>query len=529
MFDYVVVGAGSAGCVLAARLSEDPTVRVALLEAGGSDRTMRIRAPGLYFALWRTRYDWGFRTEPQARVGGRRMHWPRGKVLGGTSSLNASIYIRGHRDDYDGWRDSGNPGWGWNDVLPYFERSENQRRGPLPGHGVGGPLDVDDAPVPPTAVSRAFVETLSRVTGTPVVDDFNRGDSEGAGHYQYTIRDRERCSTALAFLTPARARPNLTVIPGALAQAITVEGSRATGVRYRARGQIQVARAEREVLVCGGAIGSPQLLLLSGIGPAGHLRELGIPVVHALPGVGRNLQDHLMVPVGYETTPEACDSLTRLGLIRNMTLYALGRRGPLARAPVEAGGFVRLDRSASRPDLQFHFIPFPTFEPNHDVAGPLPLGRRFTLLPSLLYPKSRGELRLRSPDPGEPPVIDPRYLSEPEDLELLIRGIELSRELAATRPMSRYRGAERCPGPEATSREAVTAAIRRHLLSIYHPVGTCKMGTVDDAVVDPALRVRGLDGLRVADASIMPSIVGGNTNAPTIMIAEKAADLLRAG
>ncbi len=528
MFDYVIVGAGSAGCTLAARLSEDPSVKVLLLEAGGSDRAMNVRAPGLYFALWRTARDWAFVTEPQAGVDGRRMFWPRGKVLGGSGSLNASLYVRGHRDDYDGWRDAGNPGWGWDDVLPLFKRSQRQRRGASAAHGADGPLDVDEqADLAPA--SRAFADALAKVCGVSLVDDFNGGDSTGAGLYQVTIRDRVRCSTSLAFLDPARARPNLTVVTGALVAGLVLEGKRATGVRYRVGKRDEIARADREVVLCGGAVGSPQQLLLSGIGPADHLRAVGVPVAVDLPGVGRNLQDHLFCTVTYDTPAGSTRALTRFSLVGSLTRYALARRGPLSRSPVESGGFVRTRPGLPCPDLQFHFAPYPTDEPNTDEKRATPFGRRMTILPSLIYPRSRGEICLRSSDPAMAPVIEPRYFSDPADLELLVTGVKLAREIAATEPLASHRGTEIRPGAAATTDDAIRASIRRHVNTIFHPVGTCAMGSGADAVVDAQLRVRGVDGLRVVDASIMPTIVGGNTNAPTIMIAEKAADLIRAG
>ena len=499
-----------------------------LIEAGGSDRDVRIRAPGLYFALWRSKHDWNFSTEPQAGVDGRRMYWPRGKVLGGCSSLNASLYVRGHRDDYDGWRDAGNPGWGWDEVLPYFRRSQDQQRGASAHHGGGGPLRVEDQRMC-APVSVAFAEALARGAGVAKVDDFNRGDSEGAGLYQVTCRDGLRCSTAQAFLAPARKRPNLTVASGALALGLTFAGSRVDGVRYRIGTKELTATARREVLLCGGSIGSPQLLMLSGIGPAAHLKEHGIPVRLDRSGVGQNLQDHLMATVTYDVAGKGARRVSRLNLTGWMARYLAGRGGPFGNSPVEAGGFVKSVVDAPRPDLQFMFAPVPTDEPNTDEARGVPYGhRRMTMLPSLLYPRSRGELRLRSSDPAAAPAIEPRYFSAPEDLELLVRGVKLSREVAATGPLAPHIGAEVRPGPAATDDDAIRASIRRHVHTSVHPGGTCAMGTGADAVVDPSLRVHGIDGLRVIDGSIMPTIVGGNTNAPIIMIAERAADLIRA-
>jgi choline dehydrogenase len=526
MHDYVIVGAGSAGCVLAARLSEDPATRVLLVEAGGSDESLWIRAPGLYFALWRSKFDWAFSTEPQRHVDGRRMYWPRGKVLGGSSSLNASLYVRGHRDDYDRWRDLGNRGWGWDDVLPYFKRSERHIGGASDHHGGSGELCVQDMHgVNP--VSLAFASALAARAGVPFVEDFNRGNSEGAGIYQISCRDRVRCNAAVAFLRPALARKNLEVVTNAHVLGLATSGSRVVGVRYKLGNAERLAEAKREVVLSAGAIGSPHILLLSGIGPAAELEAHGIPVVLDLAGVGKNLQDHLLTTVAYELAEPATPVVSLPNLLRWIAEFTLNKGGPLGRSPVESGGFVKTRPELPRPDLQFHFVPYPTDEPNTDEKRKLPNTRAFTILPSLIYPKSVGEIRLSSSDPLAAPAIDPNYLSAPEDLALLIAGVRLSREIAATAPLSRYRGRELRPGSAATSDEQIASDIRLRLSTIFHPVGTCKMGTDATAVVDPELRVRGIEGLRVVDASIMPQIIGGNTNAPTIMIAEKAADMLR--
>jgi len=526
MHDYVIVGAGSAGCALAARLSEDPETRVLLIEAGGKDDSLWIRAPGLYFALWRSKYDWAFCTEPQRNVDGRRMYWPRGKVLGGSSSLNAVLYVRGHRDDYDGWRDLGNPGWGWDDVLPYFKRSQRHVRGASDHHGAEGAVHVEEMrDVSPASL--AFAAALAARTGVPFVDDFNRGNSEGAGIYQVTCCDRDRCSASVAFLRPALGRKNLTVVTNAHVTKIVTSASRVTGVRYKLGKTEHTAEARKEVVLSAGAVGSPQLLMLSGIGPAAHLEELGLPVVLDLPGVGQNLQDHLLTTVTYEVSEAATPMLNLGNLLGWIARFAINKSGPLGHSPVESGGFVKTRPGVPRPDLQFHFVPYPTDEPNTDEKRKMASGRQFTILPSLIYPRSVGEIRLKSADPLAPPAIDPNYLSAREDLELLIQGVRLSREIAATAPLSRYRGKELRPGAGATSDEQIAADIRQHLSTIFHPVGTCKMGIDAMAVVDPELKVRGIDGLRVVDASIMPRIIGGNTNAPTIMIAEKAADLMR--
>lgn len=524
-FDYVVVGAGSAGCVLANRLSADPANRVLLLEAGGSDRALRIRAPGLYNLLWRTSYDWNLLTEPQAGAHGRRMYWPRGKVLGGTSCLNAMVYIRGHRSNYDDWRDQGNPGWGWDDVLPLFKKSEDFRGPPSDLHGRGGPLTVTPA-TDPEPVTEAFVDAAAAHLRVRTTDDFNGPEQEGVGLFHHTIRDGARWSTASAFLEPARGRPNLRVVDRALATAVTFADRRATGVRYRRGRSEEHALAAREVILCGGSIGSPHLLLLSGVGPEAQLREHGVPVQHDLPGVGENLQDHLLAVVAWETLAGGSRRLGLGPLLAWVLRYAATGRGVLAKSPVEAGGFVRTHPSSPRPDLQFHFCPFGSDRPNTDEKRDLVPGREFMILPSLIYPRSRGTIRLRSRDPASAPAIEPRYLSDEADLDLLLTGTRLAREIAHTGPLARYRGEPRVEAASAASDEEIREDIRHRMNTIFHPVGTCRMGHDPLAVVDAELRVRGIDGLRVVDGSVMPTIVGGNTNAPIIMIAEKAADLV---
>jgi choline dehydrogenase-like flavoprotein len=526
MFDVVVVGAGSAGCVLAHRLSADPKRKVALLEAGGAQhRSFKVRAPGAWPDLWRTKLDWGLSTVPQQHANNRRIYQPRGKLLGGSSCLNALIYIRGHRDNYDEWRDLGNAGWGWSDVLPYFKKSEDNTRGASEYHGTGGPLSVGDHPSP-APVCRAFAEALAKQCNTRVTDDFNGAEQEGAGIFQHTVKSGARCSTAVGFLDSVRDRANLTVITGAHALGLVLDGDRATGVRCRIGGSEQVIEG-REIVLAAGAIGSPQLLLLSGIGPADELRVTGIEPRHDLRGVGKHLEDHLMALVYFEANANATRKLTAANMGWAALTYALGGKGILAEAPTHAGAFVKSRPEEPRPDIQFHMSPWGWLMPNSDEPRPRMWGRYAGFAPGLIYPKSQGEIRLASADPTAAPLIDPRYFSNPADLEHLVNGIKLTREMTARSPLREMLGAEIFPGPSVSTDEQIREHVRATCQTIFHPTGTCKMGNDKSAVVDSELRVHGIRGLRVADASIMPRIVGGNTNAPVIMIAEKAADLIQ--
>jgi choline dehydrogenase len=524
-FDYVVVGAGSSGCILAARLSEDPANSVLLLEAGPAQENFAMRAPALFYVLQRSRYDWAYRTEPQGAVDARRMSLPAGRVLGGSSSINASLYVRGHKSDYDGWRDAGNPGWGWDDVLPYFRKSERQARGASEFHGTDGPIQVSDQDEisPSTA---AFAKSVAALFGVQIVDDFNSGDSTGAGYFQVTCRNGRRCSAA-SFIRQVRTRPNLCVRTGAVATGIEFGSSRATGVRLRVKGGDEIVKARCEVILTAGAIGSPRLLMLSGIGPAPHLREVGVDTKLDLSGVGQNLRDHLGYPVSYEATSSSAPHYSLPASLRWIFNYMVsGGGGPLGRSYMEGCAFVRTNSGLERPDLQFHFAPWSSLEPNLDEKRDLKRGRGFTIFPTLLYPRSVGEIRLSSSDPMAPPLIDPRYLSCEEDLRALAEGARLARRVAETEPLSAFAVREVAPGPAVQGEDAIASDLRSRANSFFHPVGTCKMGVDAGAVVDPELRVRGIDGLRIADASIMPSIPGGNTNAPTMMVAEKAADLI---
>jgi choline dehydrogenase len=518
-FDVVVVGAGSAGCALAGRLSEDPTLRVLLLEAGGSDDVLEVQIPAGLYKTWRTRLDWNYTTEPQPGLGGRKLFWPRGKLLGGSSSINAMIYIRGARADYDEWAElTGDKSWSYEHVLPLFRRMEDNARGADRFHGVGGPLRVEDlrSPHPWT---RAVVQSAV-AAGYPRNDDFNGETQEGVGQYQVTQKRGRRWSSAAAYLHPAERRPNLTVRTGALTTRVLVENGRATGVEYRAGGRVHTVRATREVVLSGGAINSPQLLMLSGIGPADHLREVGVDVVHDLPGVGGGLQDHPLVPIVYDVRSGKSLRLAETPL--NMAKWKAAGRGPLTSNLAEAGLFTRSSPELAEPDLQYHFLPVKFWkqaEIDPDVEA-------FSTLAVLVHVHSRGSVRLRSADPSWSPVIDAGYLTDERDLEALVTGVEKARDIASVGPLASVLAAEWSPGGTVQGRDALRASVRDTLESLYHPVSSCRMGADDQAVVDPQLRVRGIENLRVADASVMPTLVRGNTNAPTIMIAERAADLI---
>jgi choline dehydrogenase len=522
-YDYIIVGAGSAGSVLAARLSDDSQTRVLLLEAGGPDDAQEIHIPVMWTCLWDTPYDWAYYTEAEPHLDNRTLYWPRGKVLGGSSSLNTMIYIRGNRYDFDRWRTLGNSGWGYADVLPYFKRAEHQERGASEYHGVGGPRNVMDRPYT-NALSLAFIEAGVEL-GWPRNDDFNGATQEGFGTYQVTQKAGRRCSAAAAYLHPAMGRPNLTVETGALATRVLFDGTLARGVAYRKDGVEQRAETGREVILAGGAVNSPQLLLLSGVGPADALRALGIGVVADLPGVGSNLQDHPTVAVGYACSQPI--SLFGWEQAENLQEYARQQRGPLTSNVGEAGAFVATRDGLPEPDLQFIFVP--RFSSADGDGGEPGEGHAFAFWPTLVTPQSRGQLMLRSADATQPPAIHAGYLADEADLRVLVEGVKLSRRLAQTRAFAAVRGEEIGPGAHAQSDAEIVGFIRAQLGTLFHPVGTCKMGSDALAVVDDQLRVHGVEGLRVVDASIMPVIVNGNTDAPTMMIAEKASDLIRGG
>ncbi len=518
-FDYVIVGAGSAGCVLANRLSARPGVRVLLLEAGGADSSPFIHMPaGIARLVDDPKVDWRYLTEPERALEGRRLYWPRGRVLGGSSSINAMCYTRGHPQDYDEWGDAAGSGWRYANVLPFFLRAEDQSRGANAYHGSGGPLSVTDLRYR-NPLSAVFVEA-GRACGLPYNDDFNGAVQEGVGFYQVTQRNGRRCSAALAYLKPARARGNLEVRTHCLAARVVFSKTRACGVEYRHGGALHLARASREVLLAAGAIGSPQLLLLSGIGPADALRAHGIEVIADRAEVGAHLQDHLDFCTLYKCTRPITYDFSRWQELKVALRYLLTRSGPGVSNVAEAGAFVRTRLAPDeRPDVQLHFVPA---QLDDHGRNRLP-GHGFTIHACVLRPHSRGRLWLRSADPADPPRISPCYLSDERDLDILLEGVALSRAIACAAPFADFRGAEIFPGGGIAARGEIEAVVRRKAETIYHPAGTCRMGGDANAVVDAHLCVRGVEGLRVVDASIMPRLVGGNTNAPTIMIAEKAA------
>ena len=508
MHDYVIVGAGSAGCVLAARLSEDPSVSVLLLEAGGRDRKREIRIPAAFSKLYRSEVDWDYATTPQEGLDGRAVYVPRGKVLGGCSSINAQMVIRGRRADYDGWAAAGAEGWSWEGVLPYFDRSR-------------GPFELAELR-DPNALTGAFVEAAQEA-GVASCADLNAAEPDGVGHVRVSQRRGRRWSVVDGYLRPALRRPNLTVLTDAHATRLLVEDGRAVGVAYLLEGRAHEARARREVVLAGGTINTPQLLLLSGIGPDEELKRVGIEPVHELPGVGRNLQDHLAAAVLAATTTNG--TLFAAESVRSIGRYLLLRRGLLTSNVAEAAAFVRSTPDVELPDLELVFAPVLFM----DEGLTPPSQHGITIGAVALQPRSVGWVGLRSADPLDAPLIETRYLSDAEgaDLRVLVAGLRLARRILAAPPLARHVGEELIPGAQADSDDELAASVRERAQTLYHPVGTCRMGVDDGAVVDPELRVRGVDALRVVDASVMPRVPRGHTNWPTVMIAEKAADLIR--
>jgi choline dehydrogenase len=522
-YDYVIIGGGSAGCVLANRLSADPALKVALLEAGPRDKNFLIHMPAGYPALMKTGVvDWGYHTEPQAGMNGRRLFWPRGRVLGGSSSVNAMIYIRGVPSDYDVWAQLGNRGWSWDDVLPYFKKAETYLPGADGYHGSAGPLKVS-RPGISGPLSLAWIEA-GKQAGYPYTPDFNGASQEGFGPIDCTVADGRRASAAACYLTPALERPNLTVIPRAQATRILIENGRAVGAEYASKKQRHQVRAEREVILSGGSVNSPQLLLLSGVGPADEIAVHGIKPVHGLPGVGKNLQDHLHGAVKHNCTkPVSLYSVFKpTALPRHILHYLFTHKGPAATMGLESLAFLKSHEGAVAPDLEFHMVPALYADHGRKIM----YRHGFMGYYNMQRPEARGEITLKSADPLAHPAIQPNYLRNEADLRTLRVGFKIVREVFRQTAFDPYRGDEVVPGAKVQTDAEIDLYHRATGETLYHPVGTCKMGQDEMAVVDESLRVRGLDGLRVVDASIMPRLVSGNTNAPTIMIAEKAADMI---
>jgi len=526
-FDYIVVGGGSGGCVLAARLSEDPSVSVALIEAGPADKNILIHVPAGLALLAQTKTaNWNFHTVPQKGLNGRIGWQPRGRVLGGSSSVNAMVYIRGHRADYDHWAAEGNEGWSYDEVLPYFRRAEHNERLHDEFHGNDGPLNVMDLRSP-NVTTQPFVEA-GREAGYRITDDFNGADQEGIGPYQVTHKNGERCSAAKAYLTPNLGRKNLTVFTEAHTTRVLFEGKRATGVEFRRAGRLEQIGANHEVLMAAGALQTPQILMLSGVGPGDELAKLGIGVVHDLAGVGRNLHDHLdavqvvNAPTLRETFGVSFGGIARV--LKAIPEWRSRRSGMLTTNFAEAGGFIKSQSSEAIPDLQLHFVIAKLVDHGRKTV----FGHGYSGHVCVLRPRSRGSVTLASPDPMAAPLIDPNFLADPDDLARMVRGFRLMRALFQQPALKKLGGHEHPRSAGATTDAEIEQFIRSYADTIYHPVGTCRMGQGKMDVVGADLRIHGLEGIRVVDASMMPRIIGGNTNAPTIMVAEKASDMIKA-
>jgi len=524
IFDYIVIGGGSGGCTIASRLSENKANKVCLIEAGGDGKNVLIRMPSAIAAILPTPiFNWAFKTIPQPGLNGRLSYQPRGRALGGSSAINAMLYIRGHKSDYDEWRDLGNPGWGYDDVLPYFIKSEGNQRGGDEFHGADGPLSVSDQ-VSPHEISSAFLQA-GRETQYTITDDFNGAEQEGLGFYQVTQKNGERCSAAAAYIHPHMERPNLTVLTKTRAHKIIVKDGRAAGVKISGAGGSRTITSNKEIILAGGAFASPQLLMLSGIGPAKHLKELGIDVVADRPQVGQNLQDHIDYVTAYKSERKDVFGISLSGgrdILRGIFDWRNKRSGKLTTPFAETGGFFKSDKNLNRPDMQYHFVTGIVDDHNRKTH----FGHGFSCHVCLLHPKSRGSVMLASSDVTKAPLIDMGFYSQDQDLKTMVKGFKAMRQLLNAPALAPWRGEELYTANIESDAE-IEGILRQRSDTVYHPVGTCRMGADADAVVDPQLRVNGVAGLRVSDASIMPRIISGNTNAPTIMIAEKCADMIQ--